>query len=227
MISWYNHPYYKSHLENLDFKVEKEYLEHQHAFEDIKIENYNRMESIIKKRYGLEALNFNSTAQVMKYADEMFDLFNQSYASLSSFVKITDLQKAYMKKKFLNFINPEYIKFVISKDGKLVGFAVVMPSFAKALQKIKGLLFPFGLFHLIKAKKAKAVNFLLIGIHPKYQNKGVHAIIFSEYHRTFSALGIETCRRTPELAENLPIQKLWRDFNPQLIKKRCTYKKTI
>ncbi|MEC8724460.1 MAG: GTP cyclohydrolase, partial [Bacteroidota bacterium] len=88
-------------------------------------------------------------------------------------------------------------------------------------------LFPFGLFHLIKAKKAKAVNFLLIGIHPKYQNKGVHAIIFSEYHRTFSALGIETCRRTPELAENLPIQKLWRDFNPQLIKKRCTYKKTI
>jgi len=43
-----------------------------------------------------------------------------------------------MKKKFLNFINPEYIKFVVNKDEKLVGFAVVMPSFAKALQKIKG-----------------------------------------------------------------------------------------
>ena len=227
MVSWYNHPYYKNHLEHLNFKVEKEYLEHQHAFEDIKIENYNRMESIIKKRYGLEALNFNSTAQMMKYADEMFDLFNQSYASLSSFVKITDLQKNYMKKKFLNFINPEYIKFVISNDGKLVGFAVVMPSFAKALQKIKGALFPFGLFYLVKAKKTKSVNFLLIGIHPEYHNKGVHAIIFSEYHRTFSALGIKMCRRTPELADNLPIQKLWRDFNPQLIKKRCTYKKTL
>ena len=133
----------------------------------------------------------------------------------------------HQKKKFLNFINPEYIKFVISNDGKLVGFAVVMPSFAKALQKIKGVLFPFGLFYLVKAKKTKSVNFLLIGIHTEYHNKGVHAIIFSEYHRTFSALGIKMCRRTPELADNLPIQKLWRDFNPQLIKKRCTYKKTL
>ena len=42
----------------------------------------------------------------MAYADKMFDLFNLSYSRLSSFVKITELQKAYMKKKFLNFINP-------------------------------------------------------------------------------------------------------------------------
>jgi GNAT superfamily N-acetyltransferase len=160
-------------------------------------------------------------------ADEMFDLFNESYASLSSFVKITDLQKEYMKKKFLNFINPEYIKFVINIDEKLIGFAVVMPSFAKALQKIKGKLFPFGVFELLKAQKAKAVNFLLIGVHPEYQNKGVHAIIFSEYHRTFTKKGIQECRRTPELADNLAIQKLWTDFNPKLIKKRCTYRKNL
>ena len=36
MVSWYNHPYYKTHLEALEFKVEKEYFEHKHAFKDIK-----------------------------------------------------------------------------------------------------------------------------------------------------------------------------------------------
>lgn len=227
MVSWYNHSYYKKHLEILNFKVEKEYLEHSHAFSDIKIKNYNRLESVIKKRYGLRALNFSKTKDMIDRADEMFNLFNESYASLSSFVKITDLQKEYMKKKFLNFINPEYIKFVINRDEKLIGFAVVMPSFAKALQKIKGKLFPFGVFELLKAQKAKAVNFLLIGVHPEYQNKGVHAIIFSEYHRTFTKKGIQECRRTPELADNLAIQKLWTDFNPKLIKKRCTYRKNL
>ncbi len=73
----------------------------------------------------------------MPYADKMFDLFNESYASLSSFVAINDIQKEYFKKKFISFINPEYIKFVVDKDDKLIGFAIVMPAFAKALQKIK------------------------------------------------------------------------------------------
>ena len=91
----------------------------------------------------------------MAYADKMFDLFNLSYSRLSSFVKITELQKAYMKKKFLNFINPEYIKFVVDSNDYLIAFAVVMPSFAKSLQEIKGKLFPFGFLKILKAKKAK------------------------------------------------------------------------
>ena len=53
-------------------------------------------------------------------------------ASLSSFVAITDIQKEYFKKKFISFINPEYIKFVVDKDDKLVGFAIVMPAFCKS-----------------------------------------------------------------------------------------------
>jgi len=227
MISWYNHSYYVSHFQQLSFSISKEYFEQKHAFSDIKIEKFKRLSEVIMKRYRLKPLNFSSTKQVMSYADDMFDLFNLTYSRLSSFVKITEIQKAYMKDKFLNFIDPEYIKFVVDDQDQLVAFAVVMPSFAKALQKIKGKLFPFGIIELLKAKKSKTVNFLLIGVHPDYQNKGVHALIFSEYHKTFEAKGITECRRTPELSDNLEIQKLWRDFNPQLIKKRCTFKKNL
>ena len=227
MISWYNHPYYVDHFKQLGFTVGKEYFENKHAFTDIKIEKFKRLSEVIMKRYQLKPLNFTTTKQVMSYADNMFDLFNLTYARLSSFVKITEIQKAYMKDKFLNFIDPEFIKFVADKNDQLVAFAVVMPSFAEALQKIKGKLFPFGFIEILKAKQSKTVNFLLIGVHPDYQNKGVHALIFSEYHKTFESKGIIECRRTPELSNNLEIQKLWRDFNPQLIKKRCTFKKNL
>ena len=54
----------------------------------------------------------------------------------------------------------------------------------------------------------KKINLFLIGIHPDYQNKGVHAIIFSEYHKTFSANGITEIRRTPELDDNEAINKI-------------------
>lgn len=227
MVSWYNHPYYVEHLNQLNFKVEKEYLEHKHQFSDIEIENSNLLEKVIKERYNLKALNFTSTKDLMPYADKMFDLFNESYASLSSFVAITDIQKAFLKKKFLNFINSEYIKFVVNEADELIAFGVVMPSFAEALQKTKGKLFPFGFLHILKAKNSKKLNFYLIGIHPEYQKKGVHSILFSAFHKTFKEKGILECRRTPELANNLAVQKLWCNFNPVLIKKRCTYRKDL
>ncbi len=228
MITWYNHPYYASHFEQLGYKIEKEYLENKHAFSDIKKENFYRIQEIIKKRYKLKPLYFSKTSEVMPYADKMFDLFNKSYSSLSSFVKITDIQITYFKKKFLSFINPEYIKFVVDENDELVAFGIVMPSYAEALQKMNGRLFPFGIRHLLHAKKhSKKVTFYLIGVHPDYQNKGVHAIVFNEFHESFSKKGIVECLRTPELADNTAIHKIWKNFNPVTHKKRCTFKKDI
>jgi GNAT superfamily N-acetyltransferase len=189
---------------------------------------FEKAEELIKKRYGLKAINFKSTKEVMPYVDKMFDLFNESYANLSSFVAISDTQKQYFKKKYISFINPEYIKYVEDINGNLVAFAIVMPSFSEALQKAKGKLFPFGFYHLLKAKKhSKEVLFYLIGVHPDYQNKGVTAIIFKEYFKTFSENGIKNCIRTPELADNIPIQLLWKNFNPIIICKRKTFVKAL
>lgn len=228
MITWYNHPYFASHFEQLGYTVEKEYLENKHAFKDITKESFERVQKIIKKRNNLKALKFTKTSEVMPYANKMFDLFNESYASLSSFVAITDVQKEYFKKKFLSFINPEYIKFVVDKDDNLVAFGIVMPSYATALQKANGKLFPFGIKHILKAKKhCKTVTFYLIGVHPDYQNKGVHAIIFNEFHEAFTEKGITECIRGPELADNMAIHQLWKNFNPITHKKRCTFKKDI
>jgi len=228
MITWYNFPYYAQHFEKLGYQVEKEYVENKFPFKNVKLELFDKAQEIIKKRYQLKPLNFRSTKDVMPYVDKMFDLFNASYVNLSSFVAISDVQKEYFKKKYISFINPEYIKFVEDKDANLVAFAIVMPSFSKALQKAKGKLFPFGFLHLLNARKnSKDVAFYLIGVHPDYQNKGVHAIIFKEYHTTFTEKGIQNCIRTPELADNTAIQLLWKNFDPKIICKRKTFRKEL
>ncbi len=228
MVTWYNYPYYVKHYEAAGFKIEKSYSESKFPFKNVKPEFFHKAQELIKRRYQLKALNLTKTEEVMPYADKMFDLFNESYASLSSFVAINDIQKEYFKKKFISFINPEYIKFIVDKDDKMIGFAIVMPAFAKALQKINGKLFPFGFRHVMHAKKhSKDVIFYLIGIHPDYQNKGVHAIIFKEYYETFKEKGIETCFRTPELEDNIAIQQIWKHFNPVVYKRRKTFRKDI
>jgi len=228
MITWYNHAYYVNHFEHLGFVKEKEYVENKFPFVNADPKFYAKANELIKRRYNLKPLNFTKTKDVMPWVDKMFDLFNESYASLSSFVPINDIQKAYFKKKYISFINPEYIKFVLDEHDNLVAFCIVMPSFSRALQKSNGKLFPTGFLHLLSAKKySKEVIFYLIGVHPGYQNKGVTAIIFNECYETFIAKGIKDCIRTPELADNLAIRQLWKNFNPQVHKRRRTYRKEL
>ena len=228
MITWYNHPYYAKHYEAAQYKIEKSYSESRFPFANVKPETFLKAQELIKKRYNLTALSFTKTSEVMPYVDKMFDLFNTSYASLSSFVAITDIQKDYFKKKFISFVNPEYIKFIIDKDDNLIGFAIVLPAFAKALQKAHGKLFPFGFLHILDAKKnSKDVIFYLIGIDPEYQNKGVHAVIFNEYYNVFTKKGIQTCYRTPELEDNYAIHQIWKHFSPEVYRRRKTFRKTL
>ena len=228
MITWYNHAYYQGHFEAHGFVKEKEYLEWRFPFENVKPEFFSKAQELIKKRYQLKSINFTSTKQILPYVDSMFDLFNESYASLSSFVPINERQKKYFKDKYINFIDPEYITYVADKDDNLVGFAVVLPSFSRALQKAKGSFFPFGIFHMLKAKKhSKDIIFYLIGIHPDYQNKGVHAVIFNDYYHAFTKKGIKNCIRTPELEENIAIRQIWKRMDPKIVKRRRTYRKNL
>jgi len=228
MITWYNYPYYKEHFEQLGYVQEKEYLENRFPFSNVNPELFVKPAALIKRRYGLKELSFNSTKDVLPYVDKMFDLFNDSYKELSSFVAITNVQKEYFKKKYISFINPEYIKFVEDKDHNLVAFSIVMPSFTEALKKANGKLFPFGFLHFLKARKtSKDVVFYLIGVHPEYQNRGVTAIIFEEYYNTFKANDIQYCFRTPELADNHAIHNMWKHFDPEIYKRRSTYRKDL
>ncbi len=228
MITWYNHPYYKEHYLKRGFKVEKEYLENKFPFKNVQIEPLLRISEMVEKRYKVKGLNFKKTKDLMPYVDEMFDLFNTCYAPLSSFVPISKEQQAFIKKRYLSFINPEFITFVVDQNNKMIGFGINMPSFSRALQKANGRLFPFGIFHLLHAKNhCKDVISYLIGVHPDYQNKGINAIMFRDFQIIFKRMGIQNFIRTPELADNKAIAAIWKKFGQVTHKKRCTFTKPL
>jgi hypothetical protein len=228
MISWYSMPYYKEHFEKLGLTPEKEYQESVFSMLDVNPAPFIRASQMIKERYKLTALNFKKSEDIMPYVDQMFDLFNKTYSVLQSFVAVTPEQIEHIKKKHISFINPEYIKFIMDENNNMIAFTIVMPNFAKALQKAKGKLFPIGFWHLLQAKKhSKEAVFYLIGVTPEFQNKGVTAIIFEEYYKVFKAKNIDTCIRTPELEENNAMHNLWKNFNPRINKRRKTYLKNF
>jgi len=230
IITLYNSPYYSSHLKKLNFKVAAKWVEYEIKIDDFESspEKVKRFSKLIMERYKLTLLNFKKKDEILPYVDEMFKLLDQTYNQLQTYIPIQDYQITNYKNRFLKFVNPDYIKCIIDEEGKLICFSITMPSFTKALKKINGKISLLNSIHLLKAMYINnRASFYLIGVHPEYQNKGITAIIFNEMQKLFNKKNITTVETNPELEENTAIQKLWKNYEHRLHKRRATFKKNI
>tara|TARA_R110002124_G_scaffold138576_6_gene302300 strand:+ start:250394 stop:251512 length:1119 start_codon:yes stop_codon:yes gene_type:complete len=228
MITWYHFPYYAEHFEKLGFEKQATWVEYKLSIPESIKEKVAKFSRIIRERYDLSVIRFKNKKEILPYVDSMFGLLNNTYNTLQTFVPIQQYQIDYYKEKYFNFIHPDYITCIKDKDGKLIAFSIVMPSFSKALKKANGSLFPFGWYHLWQAqRKNDKAAFYLIGIDPEYQGKGVTAIIFEEMQYLFNSKGINMVETNPELIENTAVQLLWKDYNPVQHKERSTFKKDL
>ena len=226
MITHYNYPYYVEHMQQLGMEKLAQWVEYEikiSSFEDSP-EKVRRFGEMILERYQLNVLHFTKTKQLLPYVEQMFVLLEETYNKLQTFVPVQPYQIQHYKEKYFRYIHPEYIKCVADKNGKLVAFVIIMPSFTKALKKANGKMFPWGIFHVLNAQYFNhRASFYLIGVHPEYQNKGVTAIIFNEIQKLFNKKGITVVETNPELEENDAIQNMWKNYEHRLHKKRATF----
>lgn len=226
MITNYNYPYYEAHMKALKMEKLAQWVEYEikiSSFEDSP-EKVRRFGQLILERYKLKVLHFTKTKQIIPYVDQMFVLLEETYNKLQTFVPVQDYQIKHYKEKYFQYIHPEFIKCVADENGKLIAFVIIMPSFTKALKKANGKMFPWGIFHILKAQYFNhRASFYLIGVHPDYQNKGVTAIIFNEIQKLFNKKGITIVETNPELEENDSIQNMWKNYEHRLHKKRATF----
>jgi hypothetical protein len=230
MITLYNHPYYSEHLKKLGFNEAAKWVEYEIKIDDFESspEKVKRFSKLIMERYNLTLLNFKNRKAIIPYVDQMFELLDKTYNKLQSYVPIQDYQIENYKKRFLKFINPDFIKCIIDQQGKLICFSITMPSFTGALKKVNGKLTLFNSIHILKAMYFnKRASFYLIGVRPDYQNKGITAIIFNEMQKLFNKQNINIVETNPELEENTAIQKLWKNYEHRLHKRRATFSKKI
>ncbi len=228
MIGIYNAPYYAEHFEKAGLEKEKEWVEYELVFPEQLPEKIIRFNDLILQKYQLKVLKFNSKKEILPYVEPMFKLLDETYRHLSSYTPITDEQIHTYRDKYFKFIDKDYIVAITDSQGKLISFAITMPSYSKALQKANGKLFPFGWWHLLQAgKKNDRANFYLIGIHPDYQKRGITSVIFKEIYEVFKEKGVKYLETNPELEENKAIQLLWQDYEPVNHKRRRTYSLTL
>jgi hypothetical protein len=227
----YNHPYYPGLLEGCGFVKDVDYVE----FQALSPEGTAIPEKMIKmaewaaKRNGFRILRYTDIKALRRErGQELFDLIDESYAELYGTTPLTQKQKDYYINKYLPFANPEYIKVVVNEKDQMIGFMLAIPSLAKAQQKARGRLFPFGLIHIMRAlKKYDTLDFLLAGVKEEYRGKGIDLIMTIDIFRSAMARGIRLAESNPELETNSKIQNQWKVVQTRQHKKRRIYKKAI
>ena len=131
---------------------------------------------------------------------------------------------------YLSILDLNYLSMVENEKGELVAFGITMPSIARALQKSRGKLFPFGWWPILKSlmiKHEEGAEMLLVGVHPDYQNSGINALLFMDMFKKYHARHVVWAESNAILETNLKNQGQFRDFNPECKKRRRSYIKKL
>jgi len=230
MATIYNYPYYPDLVEKCGYEKFIDSLEFQTLvpYEKGIPENLEKSAEWVKKRYRFHLIEFKTKKEVLKRGMELINLIDESYADLYGTVPLTEKQKNYYIKKYLPYIQTDFIKAVANENNEMIGFMITMPSFSQALQKARGKLFPFGFWYLLKALKTYHIlDFYLAGVKKEYRNKGVDILMVYEITKTAMKFGFSYSESNPELETNKKIQNEWKHFEPRQHKRRRIFRKKI
>lgn len=231
-ITYYNAPYYLSHMETLGFTKDSDWIEHQIIMpreDDPRFDFIHKMAIKVGKRHKFKLLHFRNKKKLVKeWGKKIFEIYNSSYAPLYGVTNLTDRQTDYYIKTFLSFVNPDFVKIVVNEDMDIVSFGLALPSLSKAMQKCGGRLFPFGIFYLLNAiRHNDTLDLYLIGVLPQYQNTGVNALLMDAMLKECHKYQIKLAETGPTLEQNLKIQAMWKHFDKRQHRRRRSWIRPI
>lgn len=231
MATIYNYPYYPVHMEQLGYVKDVDWVEYLFTVPEKNWEKAERLSAIIAKRCKLHVVSgISRKVLAKKYGEQLFELVNVCYAPLYGFTPLSKAQIAQLIKMYLPLIDLRLISLIADENDNLVGIGVSLVSFAEALQKSNGKLFPFGWVHFLKplfCRRPKRLDFLLMAIKPEYQGKGVNAMIINDLLPRYLEMGVVDIESNPELELNTKIQSQWEFFGKDQHKRRRAYKKQL
>lgn len=228
-ITFYNHPYYVDHLQKLGCEKEVDWVEYQVITPKEVDPKFDRLCEHLKERNGYKLVTYTDRKVLKNEAFEAFKVIDEAFSKLYGTVPLTDKVIAKAIADYIPLVNLKYICSVKDKDNNILGFAVLVPSIAKALKKSNGRVFPFGLFRMLKALKGKndVLEMFFIAIRPEYQKKGLPAFIMNQIVKMCIENGVKHCETGPQLELNIEVQSLWKSFETRQHRRRRCWKKEI
>lgn len=226
----YNFEYYKTHLENLGYKKDVDWLSHQvRNNPDFDLEKAKRVVEHTMKKYNLKYCETKNTNQLLdKYGKKFFDIVDETYGDLYQVAPFTDEQIEEMIKSFKLILTKDNISLIVDENDNLVAFSLMFPYVADILNTTGGKLYPWILPKLIhRMRHSKVFEFGLIGVAKEYKNTGLSWHSMVSIVEKMRSGKIDYCETNLTLETNTPIINMLHHFNIRDHRRVRTYIKEI
>lgn len=141
----------------------------------------------VKKRFGITIREVN----MKRYEEEIsniIELSNQTLIHNWGYSPVTDAEARAMARDMKNIIQPKGVIFAQDSQGKLIGFAIVLPDINVLLRGLNGNLFPLGWLKLLwNIPRLNHYRMFALGVIPEYHGKGIDSLLYRAlYEKLYS-----------------------------------------
>ena len=228
-ITFYNHPYYLTHMERLGLEKDIDWIEYKIAVPKDGIPKIEKIANAILQKGNYKVVTYTDRKVLYKEAFEAFALIDLAYSKLYGTVPLTeDIIRSTIDGN-IPLVNLDYICAIKDNEDNIVSFGIMVPSIAKALKKSNGKILPFGIVRLLRALRGKndTLEMFLVAVDPTLQVQGLPAILISTLLKKLNENNVMYCETGPMLETNTKIHSLWRHFEKEQHKRRRCFVKQI
>ena len=119
----------------------------------------------------------------------MNDIYRSAWQDNWGFVPPTDAEMKQLATDLKPVVDPDLVLFAELR-GRPIACAVALPDLNQVLKRMKGRLFPFGLWHFLNRRAIiKRARLVLLGVLAGHRNVGLYPLLVSEVHRRAVANG--------------------------------------
>lgn len=227
----YNYSYYQKLIENYGFEKEVDWTESIIKNpQDQKVQDkILKLAETVLKRNKLHIGKAKNVKDFLnKYADQFFEILDETYEDIYGTVPFTDGMKKLLISNFQLLIDLRFVCVILDENEKCVSMGLCLPSISEAVRKSNGHLTLPAIFRILKAKRnPKIIDFALIGVKPSYQMKGVNVIILAEIMKMLNNKGISYAETNLNLETNQEVLAQWKYFDANTNKRRRCFIKKI
>ncbi|HDR06671.1 MAG TPA: hypothetical protein ENN88_03470 [Candidatus Coatesbacteria bacterium] len=224
IATYYNFPYLPGLVEKCGFVKDYDYRVFWIKIPDEAPELYEKIAER-RRRQGFVLVEFETKKELKPHLDNFVVIINDTFADIYGFAPLSPEEGRALIDSYLPIIDPHFMKYIYKlppgevgrsvdpRKDEVVGFIVGMPDITEGIQKAKGNVLPFGIFHILKARNtAKQLDLFYAGVRERYRNLGLTAMFALGLIRDARARGLEYVDAHQELEFNSKVHEEWGRF---------------
>jgi len=223
----YHKPYYDKLLKNAGLQKEMDMYAFRVTQATVNLDRMYRAEEIVRRRLPKFNLREVDTKNLDEEVEIVQHIFNKAWSGNWGFIPLKKAEIQDLAKDLKLILDPK-VAHIAEIDGEPVAFSIGLPDLNQALKHMDGTLFPTGSFKLLwHRRNIDQIRTALMGVIPKYQGKGIDAMLHKEaiingrevgYKSSELSWVLESNKSMIQVAEKIGahIEKTYRMYNKGL-----------